>query len=519
MSQWWKDDDGTIHITGVRVGNKPGSEAAKVDPFAKAWADAKKNLTGLSTNFKKRATRIEKRDGTASINVDQAYITAYGMFDVVTPPYSLDELARYYETSYANHAAVDTKVANIVSLGYHWELSADAVSKIDGKDTEQQRAAARRKVERLKVALDEMLDGLNDTDTFVGVMEKVMTDLEATGNGYLEVGRKSTGQIGYVGHIPSMTMRIRRHRDGFCQIVGKEVVYFRNFQADNPNPITTDPNPNEIIHFKLYSPLNTYYGVPDSIAAGQAVVGDAYANQYNIDYFQNKAVPRYVIIVKGAQLDGESEEKLFRFLQTDLRGQNHRTLYIPLPPDNEQTKVEFKMEAIEAGIQDSSFETYHKQNRLDVLTAHQVPPSKIGVSDSGLAEALASDRTFKEQVARPKQRNMEKVINKIIKEFTDVLVLKFNELTLTDENTQSQIDEKYLRNQVVTPNEVREGSLGKPPIPGGDKVIDLTPRQSADAKNNAKASDERATERTNGASDSTTTTAGRNPQGSGRKTQ
>ena len=78
----------------------------------------------------------------------------------------------------------------------------------------------------------------------------------------------------------------------------------RNFQEDNPNPLTTDPNPNEIIHFKLYSPLNTYYGVLDAIASGQANCGDQYANQYNIDYFQNKAIPRYVVIVIGASGSG-----------------------------------------------------------------------------------------------------------------------------------------------------------------------------------------------------------------------
>lgn len=200
-----------------------------------------------------------------------------------------------------------------------------------------------------------------------------------------------------------------------------------------------------------------------------------------------------------------------------MRGQSHRTLYIPLPPDSDQNKIEFKMEAVESGIQDSSFETYHRQNREDILTAHQVPLSKIGMSTSGQAEALASDRTFKEQVARPKQRSIEKMVNKIIKEFTDVVVLKFDELTLTDEETKAQIHERYLRNKTFTPNEVRN-ELGKPPIAGGDEVIELSPRQAADARNNAQQNDARARERTNSISDGPTTTSGRNPQGMGRKT-
>lgn len=516
MTQWWKDEDGEYRISGVRIGSTQSEKMLVSDPFAKNWSDIKGNLNGLSQNFKRRANRMQKRDQSTAINTTQGYVSAYGMFDVVSPPYNLDVLARYYEVSYANHAAVDTKVANVVSLGYHWELSPDAVSKIDAKETDKQRAAARKRVERLKVEMDQVLDNMNDDDTFISTLEKVITDLESTGNGYLEIGRKSNGQIGYIGHIPALTVRVRRMRDGFCQIVGRDVVFFRNFQSTDPNTVTTDPNPNEIIHFKVYSPLNTYYGVPDIIAAGQAVVGDQYANQYNIDYFQNKAVPRYIVTVKGAHLDSQSEEKLFRFLQTDLKGTSHRTLYIPLPPDNDQTKVEFKMEAVETGVQEGSFEKYHIQNRNDILTAHQVPLSKIGMGDSGSAEALASDRTFKEQVARPKQRALEKRLNKIIKEFTDIIVLKLNELTLTDEMAQSQIDEKYLRNQVVTPNEVRD-TLGKPPIPGGDKVIELSPRQAADAKSQSRQNDQRAIDRTNNASDSPTTVTGRNPQGEGTK--
>ncbi len=492
------------------------------DPFMKSW-DFIRGFRGIEKNFKRRTDRaLEKADTTDSARSKQlqpetSYQTGYGAFDVVTPPYDLYALASYYETSFANHAAVDTKTANIISLGFHWELSDKAKGRMDMKETEEQRAAARKKIEREKNSLSEWLDSLNDMDTFIGTLEKVFTDVEATGQGYLEIGRKSNGEIGYVGHIPSMTMRVRRQHDGYVQIISNRVAFFSNYGQTGYNPVTNDPQPNEVIQFKKYSPLNTYYGVPDVVSAASAIQGDQYASQYNVDYFQNKAVPRYVVTLKGAKLNPESEERLFSFLQ-GVKGQNHRTLYIPLPGDSDQNKVEFKMEPVENGIQEASFTKYHEQCRNDVLTAHQVPLSKIGMGDGSLAGTIASDRTFKEQVARPSQRQFEKVLNKIISEVTDILVFKFNELTLTDESAQSQIHEKYLRNQVVTPNEVRD-ELGKPPRPDGDKVIELSPRQAADSKNNAKGDDARATDRQNANSDSPTTTTGRNPQGEGNARQ
>jgi HK97 family phage portal protein len=314
-------------------------------------------------------------------------------------------------------------------------------------------------------------------------------------------------------------MRVRRLRDGYVQVIANKVVYFRNFGAKNINYITDDPRPNEIIHIKEYSPLNTFYGVPDVMAAMASILGDQLASQYNIDYFNNKAVPRYIVTLKGAQLTQEAEDKLFRFLQTGLKGQSHRTLYIPLPGDTESNKVEFKMEPIENEPQEGSFAQYRQQVRDDILVAHQVPLSKLGGSDaSNLAASLAQDRTFKEQVARPAQRNLEKILNKIIREKTDILELKFNELTLTDELAQSQIITNYVKNQIMSPNEARE-ILNLAERSDGDEMVTPTPRQAADANANNQQNRTRDGERQQAQADNTATTQGRNPKGEGRRSQ
>jgi PBSX family phage portal protein len=510
------------------------------DPFNKPWENLK-DYDGLDQNFRRRTTRNMSKyvnpegneaylnaasvtpsgvdSGSKQINPGTVYRNGYGLFDVITPPYNMYELANFYDTSFANHAAIDAKVENVVGLGYRFDVTDRTMLRFENNDDQAAVDRARRRIERMKIELRDWLENLNDDDSFTKTMEKVYTDLQATGNGFIEVGRTVTGEIGYVGHIPATTVRVRRLRDGFVQIIGQKVVYFRNFAAKNPNPMGTDPRPNEIIHLKEYSPLNTFYGIPDIIAAMPSLVGDQLASQYNIDYFENKAVPRYVVTLKGAKLSGDAEDKMFRFLQTGLKAQSHRTLYIPLPGDTDTNKVEFKMEPIENGIQDGSFKEYRKQNRDDILIAHQVPMSKLGGADSGgIAAALSQDRTFKEQVSRPAQRHLEKIVNKIIKEKTDILELKFNELTLTDEIAQSQILERYVKTQVMTPNEARE-KLDLPQRADGDEPFIMSPRQATDARANLAGTRQRDAERTNNNSDSTTTVSGRNPQGEGRASQ
>ena len=519
----------------------------KQDPFAKKWEDLK-GLSGLEKNFKRRSDRIAKsydslvftgvdttRQGyqdsalatssgvngarSKEINPGSVFHNGYGMFDVITPPWNLYELANYYDTSFANHAAIDAKVENIVGLGYDFHISKRTLMQLESSDSDSAVEKARKRIERTKVEMREWLESLNSDDSFTNTMMKFYTDVQATGNGYLEVGRTVAGEIGYVGHIPATTMRVRRLRDGYVQIIGQKVVYFRNFGAKNVNPITGDPRPNEIIHYKEYSPLNTFYGVPDVMSAISSLHGDQLASQYNIDYFGNKGVPRYIVTLKGAKLSSDAEDKMFRFLQTSLKGQSHRTLYIPLPADTDTNKVEFKMEPIEAGVQEASFNDYRLRNRDDILVAHQVPLSKIGGGDaSNIAAALAQDRTFKEQVARPAQANLEKMMSKVIREKTDILDFKFNELTLTDEIAQSQILERYVKTQIMVPNEARE-KLGLPQRPDGDEPFEMSTRQAADARANTTQNRQRDSERANNSSDSTATVAGRNPAGEGRSSE
>jgi PBSX family phage portal protein len=532
------EEEFTYIPASLNTQSKEDSIFQEQDPFNKSW-EYLKDYSGLNQNFKRRIARqvnksvIPTQEYLDSANADPSgiedasskalnpgvvYRNGYGLFDVITPPYNLYELANFYDTSFANHAAIDAKVENIVGLGYKFDIADRTALRLETSEDQSATDRAKKRIERAKIELRDWLESLNDDDSFTKIMEKVYTDLESTGNGFIEVGRTINGEIGYVGHIPSTTVRVRRLNDGYLQIIGQVVVYFRNFGANNPNPVSADNRPNEIIHLKSYSPLNTYYGIPDIVSALPSLVGDQLASQYNIDYFENKAVPRYIITLKGAKLSSDAEDKMFRFLQTGLKSQSHRTLYIPLPGDTDQNKVEFKMEPIENGIQDGSFKEYRKQNRDDILIAHQVPISKLGGSESGLAAALSQDRTFKEQVARPAQHHLEKVVSKIIKEKTDILELKFNEFTLTDEIAQSQIIERYVKTQVMTPNEARE-AIDLPQRKDGDTPFVMSPRQATDATANLAQNRQRDSQRTNTQSDGPATVTGRNPQGEGRASQ
>lgn len=445
-----------------------------VDPFA-VTGDHLKKVGGLAENVRRKRGRLEKsytgRDGAGTKREEaEAQVDAYNLFNVVLPKYNLDYLARIYEMSAVHYSAVNAKVSNIAGLGFDFVLShamQRKLSEVEGESKDRMR----KKLDRTKEALYSWLDDTNAEDTFSETLIKVWTDYEVMGNGYIEVGRTLSGEIGYIGHIPASSIRIRKDRDGFVQMVGSAARFFRNFgDNETSDPIGNDPMPNEIIHIKKYSPSNQFYGVPDIVAAQQAIAGNEFAGRFNLDYFENKAVPRYVIVVKGGHFNAQGEANLLDFFETGLKGQNHRTIYVPLPADTQENKTSFEMKPVEAGTQDSSFVNYRRGNLSDVLMAHRVPITKIPSAETniGLAAARDMDKNFKEQVTRPAQKMFEKKLNKIIGEITDIFRLRLNELSLTDEDTQSKIDERNLRLAVVTVNEVR-ARKGESPLPWGDE--------------------------------------------------
>ena len=449
------------------------SKSESSDPFRKV------NFTSLSPKMKRKYYKLNKKyegiDGVGTKYIDPEELDGYSLYDIVSPPYDLDNLAGLYDTSAIHNAAINARVMNTVGLGYRFVETTKSKRRLEKAQVSADKLSrVRKQIQDAREGLEDLFENLNQEETFIETVVRVWLDVISTGNGYLEIGRNNDGKIGYIGHVPSTLVRVRRKRDGFVQIAKSnkiQAVFFRNFQdTETQDPINSDPMPNELIHFKIYSPNNTYYGVPPAISAAAAIVGDKFAKEYNIDYFENKAIPRYAVLVKGAKLSHRSKQELVNYFRNEVKGRNHGTLVIPIPASIGQT-ADIKFEKLEASVQDASFDKYRKSNRDEILIANRVPAPKVGVYDNAnLAVSRDADKTFKTQVIGPDQALIEKKLNRLISEFTDVLKIEFERIDLVDEDIQSRIYDRYLRTEVISPNEVRT-ELGFPERMDGDEVL------------------------------------------------
>ena len=292
----YEEDDNSQEIAISNVAdwmkfNTPRQETS-TDLF-KVNGEELTKISGLSPAFRRKMSReLQKRfqgiEGTETQqNLLAQAITGYAMFDLIEPPYNLDYLSTIYEISPYNYAAINAKVSNLVGLGHDFIETRKTNEAFDNITDEKSLDRARRKLNRLRQDLYEWLEQCNQEETFTETLIKAYTDVEATGNGYIEIGRTSAGRIGYIGHIPAKTMRVRRLRDGFIQLLYGKAVYFRNFgDQETENPIAGGlDRPNEIIHLKKYNPTNNYYVIQDILASSNAMSGNEFAGKYNLDYF------------------------------------------------------------------------------------------------------------------------------------------------------------------------------------------------------------------------------------------
>lgn len=446
-----------VKIRALQTTNVSRKIQSSSDPF-QARAYDRKN--GAAADVVEKALKNAKGD-VESKQIEEILtdMTMYSALEVAEPVYNLQNLADLYDINVFHAAACDAKVDSVVGLGYKYEYSSKVLKQLEKIEKKADGPEKKRKLElRLDNARDEFIDFINSMnfrDSLQEIMFRVYLDRCIMGNGYIEVGRNKLGKIAYIGHLNPIHVRVRKARDGYIQMVNGKTVFFRNFgDRKTPDPTGKDPRPHELIHIARYSPKDPFYGVPEITAAIPAIAGIRFAEQYNIDYFENKAVPRYIIKTRGVSLGEGSQMELLKFFESNLKGESHRTLFVPIP-GGDQNDIEFV--PVEAGKQDGHFLNYIKDITQMIMSRHRVPQARIGLSASATsqAESREAEKTFKETVCQPEQRKIEEQFNKVVKELTDLFVFRLQEYSLTDEDTQSQIYERYLRWGVLVSDEVR----------------------------------------------------------------
>lgn len=377
------------------------------------------------------------------------------------------------------------------------------------------------KKKELKLAADKELQslknffgGVSRGKSFTKLRVQTRKDLEITGNAYWEVVRNLGGEIVAIRRGEAETFRIttpgdwvdikRRQRVGILQfheepdeerfrryaqldrrglkttwykaygdprILNKKTGQFQNEVDGEPvkgEEVPLDDQANEVIHFSEFS-KGTPYGRPRWIGVLLAVLGIRQSEEMNMDYFENKAIPPFLILVSGGKVGEDATKRLKRHIEEQIKGSRnfHRGMVLEATRQGESDELDEGKGTMRIHFEpltpflnsDAQFQEYEKNNREKVESVFRLPPIFLGRSvDYNRATSIVSKEIAEDQVFMPERLEFDDEIDRLI--MVDALAAKywkFESLGIPVRNEWDVIEMaiKLTENHLVQPFEVR----------------------------------------------------------------
>ena len=372
---------------------------------------------------------VDPATGSKQVPSDEQLI-GHNILDPKYHPYYLVQLLDLY----TYHAACVEAVA-VDSTGVDYSLK--PVEDVEAVDAEK---------DRFLNVLEKSTPSINTQ------LQRLVYDRRSIGYGAIEVIRESDSKsdISRLKHIPAHTLRRHTDQKRVLQInaSGKKVwfvIYGKNYNEDGEicdldadtgdwkpyNSLPPHQRANELLWSMEYAPGTDYYGRPPIISCLGSIKGDISAVRYNYSFFENYGMPKFAITITGdfADYDLDVDDPEYDVTKTlryrigeqikEVIRNPHSAICITIPSEGEEGNVDLRITPLSVQTEEGHFRMYRKDTRDEVIHAHHVDPSRLGIYDAGQLNGTNSDNTaasYKYGTIAPIKAECESLINLIGKE-------------------------------------------------------------------------------------------------------
>lgn len=399
---------------------------------------------------------------------------------------------------------VEAMEVNIDGTGH----SIDSIHENSGVDAEE------------KSMLQDFFDHPYPGKTMVAIRRIIRRDIEATGNGYMEIIRNAGDEVLLVNDLDAqyirlvilgdpvtttkevvrrgkpVSVKLRTRERRYVQGINGKKVYFKEFGAkrdldrdtggwvNEGERLPVDKRASEILHFIGNKEPKTAYGAPRWLNQLPSALGSRKAEEHNLEFFDSGGLPPVLIIVQGGTMGDEVKEDLKAHLNG--KGPKHRAAIIEAISTSgtldSAGSVQVRVERFGAERQqDAMFQAYDKNCEEHIRVSFRLPPLFIGkAADYSFASAYTSYMVAEAQVFWPEREEFDARINNTICKALGATKYKFRSLPLTLVDVANQLKAMELVSgkfvsgeEVVTKlNEITGLSMeyekqDAPPPPGG----------------------------------------------------
>jgi HK97 family phage portal protein len=382
---------------------------------------------------------------------------------IIEPDFNMQQLIDVYVINNTARKCIELIAKNVV--GKWFNIISD-----DGKKNDQ------------ATKVKDIMNGISPDKTFLQLIREMVIDLLAAWSSALEVSRWAAWLPEWLYNMPIATMKyvkgeagVFKTGDRFVQCDEYSVsnrVYFNRYVASKENRteqnwyyaiINNQVKTNEVIWMKLANPKSRLYGLSPAITLLRNYLTTKYAEEYNVQEFENGMLAKFVITVKNWFMAQESITQLTEYLQEVTSRTNRSTIPVLNIKGNNS---DIKIEKLSAEIKDGSFLELMRYNRQEIYIAFGVPPVMLGITEnSNRATALEEEKKFYEAEIMPLQNEIESVFTRMIKKdfWYENLSFKFISQDYTDFFEMNKVVENGLKSGRYTINEARQ-KMGEDPI-------------------------------------------------------
>ena len=406
-----------------------------------------------------KEAEIDNRKSSQLEEADAAYARDNGLMPVPIDQSTFLDLKD-------NNTIFDTCVKQIAAdvVGQGWKL-------MPVEEDKQIDEAAKEKVTSF------LSDPNQEDETVTDIFMKCIQDRGYVGGYALEIAPETGNTKAGMWHVPAQTIKVHKSKEKYCQIRGQKKRWFKRYgMKEDISPDTGDPKAakgkdvaHEMIYRVNYYPQSDYYGAPDVLPAIGAVFGMIGVRDFNLAFFENYGIPAGFL-----ELEGEWEEDAIKnlndFLNLEIKGSEnaHKTMVIELTKGST-----VKWTPLSVEVKEGSFRLYQEGNRDEILSAHKMPPYRVGIAETGSLGGNAAQETNKiyiSAVVDRLQNETERIINRIIVETLNVETIKFqwNELDVRDLDAMAKRFQIGFGLGAINRDYVRKNLFGLDPLENGE---------------------------------------------------
>ena len=383
---------------------------------------------------------LDKYSFKAEVDVDGSKQIVDDMFkqgqQILNPKYNPWDLVQLLDL-YTYHASCVEAVA-VDASGISYDLK--PLENVEPIDAEK---------ERFKAFLDNCSPSINTH------LQRVTYDRRSIGYAALELIRDTTSdsEPRKLKHIPAQTLRRHADKKRVLHITpaGKKVwfvIYGKNYDKDGQlcdvsaddgtfhpyNSLSPSERANELLWTMEYAPGTDYYGRPPIVSCLGSIKGDIGAVKYNNSFFENYGMPKFAITVTGDFADYDEEPynedgtinedyditktlryKIGQQIKEVIKNP-HSAICITIPSEGEEGNVELKITPLSVQAEEGHFRMYRKDTRDEVIHAHHMDPSRLGIFDTGTlngTNSMVTQNSYKYGTIAPIKAELEDLINLI----------------------------------------------------------------------------------------------------------